>query len=161
MSKIAFALPHLYSVMKKRKVVLIADDNPDDRLLLKTAWEETASNSLYFVEDGEELMNFLFHQGKYGDPGTAIQPDLILLDFKMPRKNGYEVLQDLKNNPDFRKIPIVVMTTSKSESDILRSYNLGANSYFTKPDTFEEILALMQTINSYWFESATLPDYRK
>ncbi len=144
--------------MKKRIIVLlVAEDNPDDRLLLELAWEEIAGVNLYFVEDGEELIDFLCCRGKYGDSSNAPQPDLILLDLKLPRKNGYEALQEIKTHPNLRKIPIIVLTTSKAESDIISSYDLGANSYFAKPDTFEKAIKLMQMINAYWFETANLP----
>lgn len=143
---------------KKRTIVLLAaEDNPDDRLLIELAWEEIVGINLYFVEDGEELTDFLCHQGKYVDPTTAPQPDLILLDLKLPRKNGYEALQEIKTHPNLRKIPIVVLTTSKAESDIISSYDLGANSCFAKPNTFEGVLELMRIINTYWFETANLP----
>lgn len=143
--------------IQKTVVLLVADDNPDDRLLIEAAWEETALVKIYFVEDGEELMDFLCRQGKYSNSTLAPSPDLILLDLRMPRKNGHEVLRELKTHPTFRRIPIVVLTTSKAELDIVRSYDLGANSYFTKPDTFDEILDLTQTLNDYWFERVNLP----
>lgn len=143
---------------KNRSIILLAaDDNPDDRLLIEMAWEEIANINLYFVEDGEELMDFLCRQGKYMAVPRVSQPDLILLDLKMPRKNGYEALQEIKAHDNLRKIPIVVLTTSEAELDITRSYDLGANSCFTKPDTFEGVLELMRTLNTYWFKTANLP----
>lgn len=141
----------------KSFVVVAADDNPDDHLLLQAAWQETTAVDLFLVEDGEELLKFLRHQGKYADAGATPQPDLILLDLRMPRKNGYEVLQEIKTDPVLRSIPIVVLTTSAAQSDIQRSYELGANSYATKPESFEELLQLVQSIDQYWFRMMSLP----
>ena len=137
--------------------LVAADDNPDDRLLLQAAWEETATVDLFLVEDGEELIRFLRHQGKYADAQFPLQPHLILLDLRMPRKNGYEVLQEIKTDPVLRKIPIVVLTTSTARLDVERSYDLGANACATKPESFEDLLQLVQTLNQYWFKTMRLP----
>ncbi len=137
--------------------ILIAEDSPDDRLLIEEAWQETALVNLHIVEDGEELMDFLYHHSDRDLPTSSLNPALILLDLNMPRKNGYEVLHELKTNPDLRKIPVVVLSTSASQLDVNRSYKLGASSYFTKPNTFEEFMALMKILYKYWFEVASLP----
>ena len=138
--------------------ILMADDDPDDRMLTKEAMEENRlANRLDFVEDGEELMDYLHRRGKYTNPATAPRPGLILLDLNMPRKDGREALQEIKADPDLRRIPIVVLTTSKAEEDILRTYDLGANSFIVKPVTFDALVDLMRTLARYWFEIVELP----
>jgi CheY-like chemotaxis protein len=138
--------------------LLMADDDPDDRMLTKEAMEENRlANRLDFVEDGEELMDYLHRRGKYADPAAAPRPGLILLDLNMPKKDGREALQEIKADPDLRRIPIVVLTTSKAEEDILRTYDLGANSFIVKPVTFDALVDLMRTLARYWFEIVELP----
>ncbi|MBD1909435.1 MULTISPECIES: response regulator [unclassified Leptolyngbya] len=138
-------------------VLLIAEDNPDDRLLIERAWSCIPHIQLFLVEDGEELMNFLAHQGKYAQADVFPRPNLILLDLRMPRKNGFEVLKDLKTAPEWKSIPTVVVTTSDAATDIDRAYELGANSYIIKPQTIQEILELAEVLNHYWFSKACLP----
>lgn len=133
----------------------MADDDPDDRLLTKDALEEShLLNEFETVEDGEELMEYLHQRGKYADKP---RPGLILLDLNMPRKDGREALREIKSDPDLRRIPVVVMTTSKAEEDILRSYDLGVNSFVVKPITFDGLVDTLQTIGKYWFEIVELP----
>lgn len=135
--------------------ILMADDDPDDRLLTKDALEEShLLNEFETVEDGEELMDYLHQRGKYADKP---RPGLILLDLNMPRKDGREALREIKSDPDLRRIPVVVMTTSKAEEDILRSYDLGVNSFVVKPITFDGLVETLQTIGKYWFEIVELP----
>jgi CheY-like chemotaxis protein len=139
-------------------VILMADDDPDDRLLTERALVASrVANDLRFVEDGEELMDYLLKQGKYAAPGAAPQPGLILLDLNMPRKDGREALREIKAHPDLHCIPVVILTTSKAEEDIYRSYNLGANSYIAKPVTFERLVELMRALGTYWIEFVELP----
>jgi len=143
---------------KEPIVILMADDDSDDRLLTKRALEASrVVNDLRFVEDGEELMDYLLQRGGYADPDGAPRPGLILLDLNMPRKDGREALAEIKKNPALHRIPVVVMTTSKAEEDVLRSYDLGANSYITKPVTFERLVDLMKTLGTYWIEFVKLP----
>jgi CheY-like chemotaxis protein len=143
---------------KEPIVILMADDDSDDRLLTKRALEASrVVNDLRFVEDGEELMDYLNQRGSYADSETAPRPGLILLDLNMPRKDGREALAEIKKDPVLHRIPIVVMTTSKAEEDVLRSYDLGANSYITKPVTFERLVDLMKTLGTYWIEFVKLP----
>jgi CheY-like chemotaxis protein len=138
--------------------ILMADDDPDDRMLTGEALEESLlANNLHFVEDGEELMDYLHCRGKYSDPASAPKPGVILLDLNMPRKDGREALKEIKSDPNLRRIPIVVMTTSKVEQDILRSYDLGANSYITKPVTFDGLVDVIRSLGRYWFEIVELP----
>ena len=138
--------------------IIMADDDPDDRELAREAFAECRlANDVHYVEDGEELMDYLCRRGKYGDLQEAPLPALILLDLNMPRKDGREALKEIKSNPELRRIPIVVLTTSKAEEDILRTYDLGVNSYVTKPVTFESLVETIKVLGKYWFEIVELP----
>lgn len=138
--------------------ILMADDDPDDRLMAREAFEESRlANQLFFVHDGVELMDYLHRRGDYADPARSPRPGVILLDLNMPRKDGREALREIKVDADLRRIPIVILTTSKAEEDILRSYDPGANSFITKPVTFESLVNVVRTISSYWFEIVELP----
>ena len=119
--------------------------------------ESRVVNDLKFVEDGEDLLDYLYRRGKYTDPASAPRPGLILLDLNMPKKDGREALREIKADPDLRRIPIVVLTTSKAEEDIYRTYDLGANSFIAKPVKFESLVALMKEIKRYWIEIVELP----
>jgi two-component system response regulator len=142
----------------ERIVILLAEDDADDRLLVKEALAEgRVLNELRSVEDGEELLDYLRRQGRYADPETSPRPGLVLLDLNMPRKDGREALREIKADPDLKRIPVVVMTTSKAEEDILSSYDLGASSYVTKPVTFERLVELMKVMGRYWIEFVELP----
>ena len=139
-------------------LVLVADDDPEDRMLIEDAFEESRlANTLEFVVDGEELMDYLHHRNGYSDPSASPRPGLILLDLNMPRKDGREALKEIKSDPDLRKIPVVVMTTSKAEEDILRTYDLGVNSFITKPVTFEGLVDVVKMLGRYWFQIVELP----
>jgi len=138
--------------------ILMADDDADDRRLTRDALEESRlANDLRFVENGEELLDYLRHLGKYSNPETAPRPGLILLDLNMPRKDGRTALKEMKADPELRQIPITVLTTSKTDEDIFRSYDLGVNSYIVKPVTFEALVDILQTLEKYWFEIVELP----
>ncbi len=138
--------------------ILMADDDADDRRLTRDALEESRlANDLRFVENGEELLDYLRHQGKYKDAEGAPRPGLILLDLNMPRKDGRTALKEMKADPDLRQIPVTVLTTSKADEDIFRSYDLGVNSYIVKPVTFEALVDILQTLEKYWFEIVELP----
>lgn len=146
------------STRSKPITILIADDDPDDRRLTQEAFEENhLANDLRFVEDGEELLDYLNQRGKYAAEGAAPTPGLILLDLNMPRKDGREALQEIKSDPKLRNIRVVVMTTSKAEEDVLRSYNLSAASYITKPVTFDRLVEVIRTLGKYWLEIVELP----
>ena len=139
-------------------VILMADDDADDRMLAREALEESRlANELHVVEDGEQLLDYLHRRGRFAPPADAPRPGLILLDLNMPRKDGREALQEIKADPELRRIPIVVLTTSKAEEDICRTYDAGANSYITKPVTFEGLVDVVRALGRYWFEIVALP----
>ncbi len=145
---------------KEGKVItiLLADDDPDDRQLTRDAFAENRlANVLNTVEDGEELLEYLQRRGRYADLRNEPLPGLILLDLNMPRKDGREALKEIKADQNLRRIPIVVLTTSKAEEDILRTYDLGVNSYITKPVTFKSLVELIKLLGRYWFEVVELP----
>ncbi len=138
--------------------ILMADDDEDDCMLAREALAESQYPSkLYIVKDGEELLNYLYRRGHYAEETTSPRPELILLDLNMPKKDGREVLKEIKANPYLRKIPVVVLTTSKAEEDIYHTYNLGANSFIIKPMQFASLVKIMKAIGSYWFETVELP----
>jgi CheY-like chemotaxis protein len=139
--------------------ILMADDDADDRLMTKEAFDESRlANDLRFVEDGEELMDYLRRRGKYADPATSPRPGLILLDLNMPKKDGREALAEIKADPDLKRIRVVIMTTSKAEEDIVRTYDLSAASYISKPVTFEALVDVVRALGKYWLEIVELPD---
>ena len=138
--------------------ILLADDDPDDRLMAAEALEESrVVNELTTVEDGEELLEYLRCTGRY-EGRDKVLPALILLDLNMPKMDGREALQEIKSDPALRSIPVVVLTTSRAEEDILRSYDLGVNSFISKPVTFEGLVSIMGDIGRYWVEIVELPD---
>jgi len=142
----------------KPMVILMADDDADDRLLAKDALLECQlAGDIHFVENGEELLDYLHHRGNYLQAGQAPRPGLILLDLNMPKKDGREALREIKNDPELRKIPVVVLTTSKAETDIGQIYELGANSFISKPVTFDSLVNVMRVLGSYWFSIVELP----
>ena len=150
--------------MNKSKsiIVLMADDDPEDRMLAQDALEEARlDNELHFVTDGEELIEYLNRRGEYEELKTQPLPGLILLDLNMPRKDGREALQEIKSNPKLRHIPIVVLTTSTAEVDIVKTYDLGVNSFITKPVTFEGLVDVMRGLGRYWFSIVSLPPVDK
>jgi CheY-like chemotaxis protein len=139
--------------------ILMADDDPDDREMTREAFEESRlANDLRFVEDGEELLDYLQRRGKYADPASSPRPGLILLDLNMPRMDGREALARIKADPSLKRIRVVVMTTSKAEEDIVRSYDLSAASYISKPVKFERLVEVVKAIGQYWLEIVELPD---
>ena len=142
----------------KTLTILMADDDEDDRILAQDAMKESrVLNELYFVEDGVELLAYLNGEGKYADRDSYPLPGLILLDLNMPKKDGREALSEIKNNPALRRIPVVILTTSKAEEDMLRGYDLGAASYITKPVTFDSLVELMKALGKYWVEFVETP----
>ena len=138
--------------------ILMAEDDPEDRLLARKALQKARlRNNLYFVEDGEELLDFLRHRGKYSDPESSPRPGIILLDLNLPRMDGRQALEELKADPELRRIPVIILTTSDAEEDILKSYDLGASSYIQKPVTFEALIEVMRSVTNYWLDIVQLP----
>lgn len=138
--------------------ILMADDDPDDRLLVADAFLEIRlENPLDFVADGIELLDYLHRRGNYLHLAQTPLPGLILLDLNMPRKGGREVLQEIKQDAQLRKIPIVILTTSGAEEDLVASYQLGANSFIVKPVTFDKLVQTLRIVTDYWLNSVTLP----
>ncbi|HVF46069.1 MAG TPA: response regulator [Pyrinomonadaceae bacterium] len=144
----------------KPVTILLADDDADDRLMAREAFEKSGlSNDLRFVEDGVELMHYLKRQGKYSDPARSPRPGLILLDLNMPKKDGREALKEIKGDPDLKNIRVVILTTSKAEEDIDSTYALSAASYITKPVTFAGLAEVVKVLGKYWLEIVELPNY--
>jgi CheY-like chemotaxis protein len=140
-------------------VILLVDDDEEDLQMTVDALKESRlGNDVRVTRDGEELMDYLLHRGAYTDPADAPAPGLILLDLNMPKKDGREALAEIKTNPALRKIPVIVLTTSKAEEDIFRSYDLGVNSFISKPVTFAGLAEAMKVVGQYWFEIVELPD---
>jgi CheY-like chemotaxis protein len=138
--------------------ILIAEDDEEDRMLTIDALSESLLvNRVDFVEDGEDLMNYLHNKGKYADKTAFPLPGLILLDLNMPRKDGREALKEIKSDKRFKKIPVIVLTTSKAEEDIIRTYDLGVNSFITKPVSFNGMVSTMKALGKYWLEIVELP----
>ncbi len=137
--------------------ILMADDDPDDRLLMKEALEENnLPNTINFVEDGAELMDYLHKRGKYLRE-DVLKPGLILLDLNMPRIDGREALKLIKSDPNLRRIPVIVLTTSSAEEDIIKTYDLGVNSFISKPAKFDDLVKVTRQIGGYWFRTVALP----
>lgn len=140
--------------------ILVADDDAEDRMLILDALKESRlKNNLQCVENGEELLQYLRNEGKYSDKSKYPLPGIILLDLNMPRKDGREALKEIKNDPALCSIPVIVLTTSRAEQDILKTYNLGVNSFITKPVSFSELVEITRTLNKYWFEIVELPTH--
>ena len=137
----------------------MADDDEDDRMLTHEALEAAKlANDFRFVEDGEELLDYLHQRGKYQDPALSPRPGLILLDLNMPKKDGREALREIKADPDLRRIPVVVFTTSRADTDIGAVYELGANSFISKPSAFDALVRVMGALRCYWFGIVELPE---
>lgn len=135
--------------------ILLVEDNPGDAELAREALNDSKlANSLAIVEDGEEAMAYLLQQGKYKE---AIRPDLILLDLNLPKKDGREVLAEIKINDELKRIPVVVLTTSRAEEDVLKAYNLHANCYITKPIDFQQFIKVVKSIEDFWLSIVVLP----
>jgi CheY-like chemotaxis protein len=140
----------------------MVDDDKDDRLMTEKALRKNrVINPIKFLSDGEELMDYLLRRGPYGSADSAPRPCFILLDLNMPRMDGRKALELVKADPDLKKIPVVILTTSQAEEDIVRSYNLGANSFVTKPVTFDALVTTMESLKNYWLEIVELPSKDK
>ncbi|HWV99039.1 MAG TPA: response regulator [Candidatus Acidoferrum sp.] len=142
----------------KPNIILMADDDDDDRLLARDALSEShVPGDLHFVHNGEELLDYLFRRGDYAQAADAPRPGLILLDLNMPLKDGREALREIKADPDLRRIPVVVLTTSKADTDVGAIYELGANSFISKPFQFDALVSVMKVLGQYWFDTVELP----
>jgi CheY-like chemotaxis protein len=142
----------------KSTVVIIAEDDPDDRMLIEDAINQACRTiAVKFVQDGNDLLDYLCHRGKYSNPALSPQPELVLLDLNMPKMGGMEVLAEIKRDIRLRSIPVVVLTTSRSPEQIALASRLGANGFITKPPSFNELVSIMETLNRYWFQTVRLP----
>lgn len=137
--------------------ILIADDDHDDRLFMEQALRQNGfSQTIQFVEDGEELMEYLRHEGRFLDQNVP-WPNLLILDLNMPRKNGFQALEEIKDDPKLRRLPVVVMTTSSADEDVVKTYNLGVNSFVTKPFNFSRLVEMVGALKTYWMDTVKLP----
>ncbi|MCC7301909.1 MAG: response regulator [Bacteroidia bacterium] len=142
--------------------ILIADDDAEDRMLITDAlYESRLKNTIQHVENGEELLQYLRNEGKFSERLLYPLPGIILLDLNMPKKDGREALREIKSDQRLSSIPVIVLTTSKAEEDIVRSYGLGVNSFISKPVSFNAMVEIMRTLNKYWFDIVELPPIMK
>jgi CheY-like chemotaxis protein len=138
--------------------IVVADDDADDRGMIKEAFEESKlGNPVDFVEDGMQLMEYLRREGKYRHLAGQPYPGFVLLDLNMPRKDGRTALKEIKESAELHRIPIVILTTSKAEEDIIKTYNLGVNSFICKPVSFDKLVEIVKTVGHYWIEIVALP----
>ena len=142
----------------KPAVILLAEDDPGDQELTRRALEQSKiRNELHIVEDGEEALDYLLRRGKYEDPVSSPKPDLMLLDLNMPKMDGKQLLKEMRDDPRLRRIPVVTLTTSKQENDIIHTYDLGANSYIIKPVNMDQFINAIKVLEDYWFQIVVLP----
>ena len=142
-------------------LILIADDDEDDRMLTKEAFDENfEEKEIRFVNDGVELLDYLRRKNKYANPASSPRPSIILLDLNMPKMDGREALREIKSDPKLRTIPVVILTTSKAEQDIIKTYELGVNCFITKPVSFTVFLEVTRTLGHYWFDIVKLPNLK-
>lgn len=145
-------------MMERSVTILVADDDPDDRMMIQDAFTENRiANDIVFVEDGEQLLAYLRREGSFADLNDEPYPGIILLDLNMPRKDGREALRELKADPELCRIPVVVLTTSQAEEDVVRTYGLGVSSFITKPVSFEGLVEAVRVICQYWIQIVALP----
>ncbi|MGD8892702.1 MAG: response regulator [Desulfobacterales bacterium] len=148
----------MVATLKRPAIILLAEDDLGDQELTKRALEEgKVENELYIVKDGEEALDYLFRRGSYTDPETSPRPDLFLLDLNMPKLDGRQVLEQIRSIYELRNIRVVVLTTSRQEEDITRSYDLGVHSYITKPVDLDQFFNVIRTLEEYWFQIVVLP----
>jgi CheY-like chemotaxis protein len=142
------------NMLSNINILIVEDNRGDARLIKEVFYENKIFNALHFVSDGIEAMDFLFNKGKHTD---APKPDLIILDLNLPKKDGREVLAEIKSDPDLKHIPVVIMTISQADEDILKSYNLHANCYVTKPIDLNQFTKVVRSIENFWFSIVKLP----
>ncbi len=141
----------------KPAIILLAEDDPGDQEITRRAMEAwRIANKLYIVSNGEEALDYLYHKGKYANPDDSPRPDLLMLDLNMPRISGRQVLEKIHSDPHLSDITVVVLTTSKQEEDIVRSYNLGCKSFIVKPVGLDAFIEVINTIEKYWFQIVIL-----
>ncbi len=146
------------TTMGKPVEILLVEDNPGDVRLTREALQESKlRNNLHVVMDGEAAMDFVYQRGEYADEP---RPDLLLLDLNLPKKDGREVLEDIKGDEELRSIPVVILTTSEADEDIVKTYNLHANAYITKPVGMEKFIDVVKSVKDFWFTIVKLPDER-
>ena len=139
-------------------IILMADDDDDDYLVTRNAFQELPSPNRFFrVDNGEELMDYLFRRGQYSNSKNFPIPDIILLDVNMPKKNGHEALKEIRAHPDLQMIPVVILSVSHDKEVIGRSYRLGANSFIKKPISYDQLMVIVKALSHYWFDIVTLP----
>jgi len=138
--------------------IIVAEDDADDQDLLREAFKESKFlHNVQFVEDGEQLMQYLKREGKYSDRKKYPDPGIVLLDLNMPKKDGREALKEIKSHPNLKRIPVIILSTSRSQQDILGAYDLGVNCFVSKPSTFTSLLEVTDTLRRHWFEMVELP----
>lgn len=142
----------------REAVILLVEDDPGDQEITSRALEESDfPNRLHIVNDGEEALDYLLRREAYADPETSPRPDLVLLDLNMPRLDGKAVLKQIRATKELRRLPVVVLTTSRHEEDIMRTYDLGVNSYIAKPADLDQLSTLVKALEAYWFQHVVLP----
>jgi CheY-like chemotaxis protein len=145
----------------QHRTILMVDDDGEDCGLVRDALQAIGRDcDLRFVHNGEELFDYLYRRGEYAEAGELPRPDLMLMDLKMPRKDGRETLRELKSDPQWRQIPVIVMTTSMARDDVCSCYEAGANAYVTKPATFRKLVDMLDKLTTFWFEVVQLPSHR-
>jgi len=148
----------LNKIKGKPVVILLAEDNKADQVFVQRAFNLTEiRNNLFFVNDGVEAMEYMRREGKFNDPKYSPKPDLILLDVNMPRMNGKEVLKELKTDPDLKSVPVIMLTTSDHENDVIESYNFGVNAYITKPAGLDRFIDTIESLKNFWLQVVALP----
>jgi CheY-like chemotaxis protein len=146
---------------KRGITILLVEDDPADQELTRRALEQgRLLNRLEIVDDGMDALEYLRHQGRFADEASSPRPDLVLLDLNLPRLDGREVLKAMRADPDLRRIPVVALTTSRAEEDVLATYELGVNSYISKPLDMDEFVKLLSSLQEYWFEVVMLPPHQ-
>jgi DNA-binding response OmpR family regulator len=144
-------------IAKPAMILLIEDDKGDQELIRRALEKGKIRNDLFILEDGEQALDYLLRRGRYSDPALSPRPDLVLLDLNLPKIDGRKVLEEIRSTDELKRLVVVIMTTSKEEEDIVRSYEIGVNSYITKPPDFQQFVKVVQEVGHYWFQVVVLP----
>ena len=148
----------VYAMMRKdAKILLVEDSVADQRLIARAVRNTDLEAELFTVDDGEQAMAYLQRRGRYQDPASSPRPDIVLLDINMPKKDGKQVLREIRDDDSLHNLPVIMLTTSNQERDIIDSYNLGVNAYITKPTELASFVDTVQTLELFWFKLAELP----